>query len=206
MRYDKASDEELARFLDHAFRIGHHDLAAVIRDEYDRRDRYTPPAPEAAASPHQAALWYAAQGLAVFPLRPGTKVPATRNGCHNATIDPDQIDVWWRTDFTYNIGIATGLLVDVADLDGWDGVDTWAQLDERPETLGVVVTPRKGGRHVYVPATGMGNRAHMAPGMDWRGLGGYVVAPPSRTPEGRYWWLRPLRTDLLNPTAKEGAQ
>uniref|UniRef100_A0AAU8B1S4 Polymerase/primase n=1 Tax=Dulem virus 32 TaxID=3145750 RepID=A0AAU8B1S4_9CAUD len=205
MRYHKSSDEELRQQLTHALKIGYQELVEIIRDECDRRDRYTPPPPAATASLHQAALWYAQNGLAVFPLKPGTKVPATPNGCHNATIDPDQINTWWRKDFTYNIGIATGLIVDVADLDGWEGVDTWACLEDPPPTLGVVVTPRHsgGGRHVYVPATGRGNRARMAPGMDWRGQGGYVVAPPSTLPEGRYWWLRPLRIDLLNAGAAQ---
>lgn len=204
MKYHQVSDEQLQQQLDQALRVGHQELVEIIRDECDRRDRYTPQPPPATASLHQAALWYASNGLAVFPLKPGTKLPATRNGCHNATIDPEQINTWWQRDFTCNIGLATGLLVDVADLDGWEGVDTWACLDERPDSLGVVVTPRRGGRHIYVPATGRGNRAHMAPGMDWRGQGGYVVAPPSTTPEGRYWWLKPLRIDLANPQAQTG--
>lgn len=173
---------------------------AVLADECDRRDRYTPPPPPQRATIHQAALWYASVGIAVFPLEPGTKRPFPRShGFKEATIDADQINAWWTRTPTANIGIATGLLFDVADLDGWDGVDHWATMDDTPDPLGVVVTPRAGGggRHVYIPVTGQGNRAGLGPSMDWRGAGGYVVAPPSVTPDGPYWWLHPLKVDAL---------
>jgi hypothetical protein len=48
-----------------------------------------------------------------------------------------------------------------------------------------------GGCHLYVAATGAGNRARLLPGVDWRGAGGYVVAPPSLHASGeRYRWTR----------------
>lgn len=169
---------------------------AILEDECDRRDHFTPTAPPASATLLQSALWYATKGLSVFPLQPLSKTPMPgSHGCKDATIDAAQIAAWWQRWPDANIGVATGLLVDVADLDGWAGVDAWAALEGVPEQLGVVVTPRTegGGRHIYVPVTGQGNRARMLPGVDWRGQGGYIVAPPSVLPEGRYWWLRPLR-------------
>ena len=36
-----------------------------------------------------AALSYAANGVFIFPLKPGTKAPMTAHGVHDATIDPD---------------------------------------------------------------------------------------------------------------------
>lgn len=172
---------------------------AVLADECDRRDRYTPPPPPQRATLHQAALWYASVGIAVFPLIPGTKRPANSHGFLEATIDAAQIDQWWTKAPTANIGLATGLLFDVVDLDGWVGVDTWADIENPPESLGVVVTPRAegGGRHVYIAPTGRRNATKLMPGIDWRGEGGYVVAPPSVLPDGPYWWLHPLRTDAL---------
>jgi hypothetical protein len=55
-----------------------------------------------------------------------------------------------------------------------------------------VYTPR-GGRHLYVAPSGDGNAANFRPGLDYRGAGGYVVAPPSIGPNGkRYDWITPL--------------
>jgi hypothetical protein len=144
----------------------------------------------------QSALWYAEQGLRVFPLTELSKVPRPGSrGCKDATSDPDQITTWWEAHPQANIGIATGHRVDVVDIDPPLGqksrCDLWetvfATIDN--DNLGKVLTPRPGGMHIYVPATGDGNRAGIAPGVDYRGAGGYVVAPPSVTSVGRYRWL-----------------
>lgn len=53
------------------------------------------------------------------------------------------------------------------------------------------------GWHHYLAASGAGNRAGLLEHVDWRGRGGYVVAPPSQHVSGtRYRWLRPLTSDL----------
>jgi hypothetical protein len=52
-------------------------------------------------------------------------------------------------------------------------------------------------RSIYLAPTGTGNRAGLLAHVDWRGRGGYVVAPPSRHANGRrYRWLRPLTAEL----------
>lgn len=174
-------------------------LGAVL-DQYD--------APQDAPLPG-AALWYAEQGLQVFPLQPGTKVPMPGSrGCKDATSDTDQVHSWWRARPTANIGLATGHLVDVVDFDGALGHESWAKLwADRPgdglvpdsDLLATVTTPRPGGLHAYVRATGHGsNGAALVPGVDYRSRGGYVVAPPSRLDHrpgqqpGTYRFLRPL--------------
>jgi hypothetical protein len=43
----------------------------------------------------EAASYYADRGLAVFPLLPQSKVPATPNGFKDATTNADQIQAWW---------------------------------------------------------------------------------------------------------------
>lgn len=142
-----------------------------------------------------SALWYASAGLHVFPLQPGAKTPLPKShGCKDATTDADQIRTWWADNPTANVGIATGYLVDVIDIDGPTGVASWADLlNTLPPQLGAVNTPRAGGTHLYVAATGRGNRAGIAPGVDYRGMGGYVVAPPSVNAEGvLYTWRSPL--------------
>jgi hypothetical protein len=141
-----------------------------------------------------AALYYAQQGLRVFPLQPRSKIPhkGTR-GCLEASSDPQQIEAWWRRWPDSNVGIATGHLVDVIDIDGPVGVKSWAIMNGLPPILGTVSTPRHGGNHLYIAALGLSNKAGLAPGIDIRGAGGYVVAPPSVNADGvRYYWRRPL--------------
>lgn len=147
-----------------------------------------------------AALKYASWGWPVFPLKPGTKQPATPHGFKDATTDHEHIVNWWRKYPGANIGLPTGHRFDVIDIDTPVGPITYTQLlaEEDPHTgTGVIpdthgqAATANGGLHLYVPATGAGNGARIAPGIDYRGKGGYVVAPPStlRQP-GRSWsWI-----------------
>lgn len=160
---------------------------AVIVDELQPKK---PPVAFAAA-----ALWYAEQGLHVFPLSPNSKIPhKDTRGCLDATDDRNQIIDWWTERPDSNVAIATGHLVDVIDIDGPVGVKAWAQyIDQIPEPLGLVSTPRDGGNHHYIAATGGANKTNLFPGIDIRGKGGYVVAPPSIVDGKRYRWYRPLK-------------
>jgi hypothetical protein len=129
---------------------------------------------------------------------PVGKHPRTRNGLYDATADPDQLVWWWRRWPQANIGLVTGELADVLDGDGPAGraaLRRWAtQYHLRLE--GPLVCTG-GGWHYYLAPPGPGNRAGLLEHVDWRGRGGYVVAPPSRHVSGaRYRWLRPLTADL----------
>lgn len=178
------------------------DLADAIGADIDRRT--TRPSP--VVGPLAAALWYADQGLWVFPLARGSKKPHRgTGGLDEATNDPASVvGLFGEHPPDSNVAIATGHLVDVVDIDGPVGVKSLAThlLDEDgsfagPPVLGTVSTPRPGGKHLYIPVEqGHGNRTHMLPGIDYRGLGGYVVAPTSRISQGEhpgaYAWVRPL--------------
>lgn len=107
-----------------------------------------------------------------------------------ATTDPEQIRTWWRWWPQANIGIAAGksdLLV--LDLDEYKerfaGVDLLTAADENTVTVGT----GSGGRHLwYTMPDGAryGNETGELPdGIDIRGHGGLVVAPPSLHPSGR---------------------
>jgi hypothetical protein len=156
-----------------------------------------------------SALHYArTYGLPVLPLAPGRKVPiggrccrgAHARGCIDATTDPAQVEAMWTAHPTANVGIATGHRVDVVDQDGPAGAVSWAEIGRAeawPEVLGLVLTPRAGGVHRYIAASGDGNGTAIAPGLDFRGKGGYCVAPPSIVDGRRYSWAIPLD---LRPT------
>lgn len=195
---------------------GHYLTAAWARDDdadaaYWQRhvDQLDPATGRRQASLPGAALWYARHGFHIFPLTPGHKRPLPRSrGLKEATTNPHQVIAWWRAIPEANIGIATGHTVDVVDIDGVPGNLSLARdaipglLDDvRANAAGHASTPRPGGRHYYLPTAGHHNGAALAPGIDYRGVGGYVVAPPSRiapggkdTP-GTYRWITPPRTE-----------
>ncbi len=154
-------------------------LAHII----DRR----PPSPQLLAT----ALRYAGWGWSVFPLRPGLKVPATPNGFKDATTDTDTITTWWTATPLANIGLPTGRTFDVIDVDtphGWRSYWQMQDADAIPDIHGVVSTAGA-GLHLYVTPSGEGNKTGILPGVDFRGAGGYVVAPPSIDHRGhRYLW------------------
>lgn len=141
-----------------------------------------------------AAMTLAGLGHPVFPLAPRTKLPAISkerggNGLYDATDDVSRIDRWWRRHPDCNIGVRTGVSFDVWDID-----DPSELSDEGKHYVanaeGPTAVTGKGGLHILVRPTGMGNRAGFIPGCDWRGAGGYIVAPPSIHPNGEtYAWL-----------------
>lgn len=139
-----------------------------------------------------AALGYAELGWPVFPLQPGTKIPMPGSrGFTDATTDPDRVRAWWAQHPDANIGLPTGRAFDVLDVDVPAGIWHWVDLRDSgrlPDVHGIAGTPR-GGLHVLLEPTGGGNRAGMLPGIDYRGLGGYVVAAPSRRDGRRWHWV-----------------
>ncbi len=150
---------------------------------------------------HAAAWRYAAHGWPVMPLHSpighgcscpaGTnctsigKHPRTRDGLHNATVDPHQITRWWRHWPDANIGVVTGEAsgIVVLDIDLPDGPTALAHLQAKHGPLPPTLTQQtgSGGRQLVLvrPGGGVGNRAGMEPGIDVRGDGGYIVVPPS---------------------------
>ncbi len=141
------------------------------------------------------ALEYATRGLRVFPCKPKDKTPITAHGCKDATTDPAQITEWWAKWPSANIGIATGAesAIFVFDIDGEAGRKSLAELAKAHGALPATVTVETGGggTHYYFRhVSGLKNTASkIAPGLDTRGDGGYVIAPPSVHPSGRaYQW------------------
>jgi bifunctional DNA primase/polymerase-like protein/primase-like protein len=164
-----------------------------------------------------AALHYAKTDLPVFPLWPvlpfthgftcacsktiRCKSPGkhpiphlTPNGLKQATTDEKIIREWWTVQPDANIAIATGTVV-VIDIDPRHGGDL-AQLESGhgkiPPTWRVRTSG--GGEHIYFaapPAVPIKNSAGLlGTGIDVRGHGGYVVAPPSKhISGGSYKWM-----------------
>ena len=151
-----------------------------------------------------SALEYAARGWRVLPVQANGKAPLgtlAPNGLHNATTDPAIICGWWAEASDANVGIATGAssgLV-VLDVDPRHGGDrALAELEQEYGPLPATVRAHTGGggSHVlfaYPIAHGglrSGVRIGEFAGLDVRGDGGYIVAPPStHASGGKYRWV-----------------
>jgi Bifunctional DNA primase/polymerase, N-terminal len=166
-----------------------------------------------------AALDYAASGQPVFPCYPATPTGFREevskhplNGVRwrdRATTDADEIRRWWRR-WPYAIGLPTGLLYDVLDIDHKpgrpNGYRVLGRLDEEGLLIGVVrwVKTPSGGCHAYFgvngdPKQAMGNASYAHVGVDLRGLGGYVIAPPSYVESGTGTGFYRVLADDLSP-------
>ena len=145
---------------------------------------------------HQAARTLAAKGIAIMPCVAAGKTPATPRGVHDATKDPNTIDEWWRVLPDANVAIACGSAsgIFVVDIDGDIGEATIRKLEAEQGALPPTVEAITGkGRHCYFRLNGggpIGNTvSRIGQGIDTRGDGGYVLAPPSIHPSGRrYAW------------------
>jgi hypothetical protein len=139
----------------------------------------------------QIALSYSERGWPIFPCRPENKRPLTAHGLHDATRDPETITQWFTRWPGAMIGIKcgreSGIFVIDCDVDpakGLDAVATFKELfPDLPDTI-TVRTPR-GGRHFYFrhPSNGTEIRnsaGKIAPGIDVRGEGGYIIAAGSQ--------------------------
>jgi hypothetical protein len=167
-------------------------------------------------SPLDAALDYAARGLPVFPVYPiieargrfackclhtircehPGKHPMTRHGLKDATTEAETVRQRWYCAPEANIGIACSAECCVLDVDPRHGGDiTLADLERRHGPLPVTWIAKTGGggaHYFFRSAPEVRNSvAQIGAGLDIRGSGGYVVAPPSRHVSGNYYeWQR----------------
>lgn len=153
---------------------------------------------------HKESVKYLASiGMRVFPIfepvgdqcacgdpqcsKPG-KHPRVRKWPAAATTNAAQIERWWDQWPEANVAIATGNGLVVIDIDGPTGEEQAREL-ELPVTA-EATTGR--GRHLYFRGSAR-TQAGLFPGIDIRGEGGYIIAPPSSHISGaRYEWVRPL--------------
>ena len=164
----------------------------------------------------QAAASYASRGFRVFRCRPRGKKPHVmcKSWTEEATSDIDKVTAWWAETPNANIGLVTGgalgLVIDI------DAPDAEELLPVALESERWTRTGRPGGRHLFFalpPGVDHGNgTGDLPPGLDVRGAGGYVVAPPSIHPKtgARYEWggegdpspIPPQILALLKPRAR----
>ena len=146
----------------------------------------------------EAAVGYAKMGLAVVPLKPRGKRPIFDNWPEVGTSDVATVTRWWQQNPQANVGILTGpksklFVLDVDPKNGGDeSFEALAYKFGTPETWRQITGRHNGGFHLFFryPNFRVGNAAGIWPGIDIRGEGGQVVAPPSIHPDTgqRYEW------------------
>lgn len=163
-----------------------------------------------------AAQAYLRRGWSVIPIRPADKRPLIPwRPYQDDRPSAAEVAGWFQRWPQANIAIVTGTLsgLVVLDIDPGHGGETSLEvLVKRYGPLPATLTAATGGggRHLYFahPGQRIANRTGLSPGLDLRGDGGYIVAPPSWHASGRpYRWqpgagpseLAPLLT-WLKPT------
>ncbi len=150
---------------------------------------------------------YAARGWAAYPLAPGSKNPLKgSHGFHDATTDTSALIDAFTDPPDPNIGIRAGepsgiVVIDVdaheGAANGYESMRTLASLGFRFPTgdrrKGHAIAKTPSDRlHLYyaapLEARIKSTSGVLAPGLDTRGEGGYIVAPPSATEKGAYKW------------------
>ena len=179
------------------------------------------------ATPMEEALSYAQRGWLVIPLHypiakgkcscgnPECENVAkhpmmTKHGLKDATKDQKQIKEWWGKTPQANIGIVTGpgsglVVLDIDPRNGGnESMKAITKLGNIPVTP--MVFTGGGGEHIYFMHPGNGTKIKSTKqvggyaGVDIKGDGGYVVAPPSRHMSGsRYTWKRNHLANKIAP-------
>ncbi len=143
----------------------------------------------------EQALIYAKRGWAVFPCK--NKIPLTAHGYKDASLDEAVIKQMFANHQNANIAIATGKVsgIFVVDIDVKNGVcgdeslhDLEGEFGKLPPTVESLTWSK--GRHIFFryPQIGVGCKTGIRPGIDIRGDGGYVIAPPSVIEDKSYEW------------------
>ena len=155
-----------------------------------------------------AALEYAAMGWEVFPAPPGQK-QSHKSEKHSGakwgkTTDPEEIRRDFRKWPNANVGIATGVasgffVIECDTIEGHDvdGLKSIQELEAKhgplPETRMAISPSGSVHRHYRHPGCEIkiwNSASQLAPGVDIKGDGGIVIAPPSVKPGvGQYNWL-----------------
>lgn len=142
--------------------------------------------------------FYLGRGWSIIPVRAGDKRPLISwERYQHRPAEVEEARAWFNRWPDANVGIVTGavsqlLVVDIDPRHG--GVDGLARLERHhgPLPFTVEAVTGGGGRHLYFRHPGpddVHNSVGLWPGLDLRGDGGYVVAPPSRhATGGRYSW------------------
>lgn len=138
-------------------------------------------------------------GWWVFPVKPRDKTPMTERGFKNASNKPEIVRQWWAKTPNANIGLDCGrsgfVVIDLDKRADADGLVEWERFTANHKLQPRTATSLTGGggRHLlFKTLEGVkikNSASRLAPGIDVRADGGYIVLPPSIHPSGKpYAW------------------
>lgn len=118
-------------------------------------------------------------GLRTIPIKPGTKVPATKNGVKDATLDNVTTDAFYAMHSDYGIAVSGDGFV-IFDFDVKDGIDGRDELldFDLPDTL-TQTTPSGGLHMIYRTSDEIRPSVNTKIGVDVRGWHSYIVCDPT---------------------------
>ena len=152
-----------------------------------------------------------AQGLAsfdwpVFPVNPDTKAPLITGWQNRATSDRSGVAELFKDYPSAAIGLVTGqksglIVIDIDERENFSGLQNFTDAGHKiPPTI-TASTP-SGGIHLFFKAPPVevpNSVSKLVEGVDIRGDGGYVIAPPSVTKWGQYRWTCKYRVFQEGP-------
>ena len=158
----------------------------------------------------QAALRYREMGISVIPCRPDKKPFIQWTEFQKRLPTPEEIKAWWQKWPSAMVAIVTGELSGLCavDCDTPAGYEAVQKLLPDSFLTPIARTPR-GGWHLYFifpKGCKLTIGAGVMPGVDFRGEGGYVIAPPSvNGTGGAYSWADGLSLGEVRPGAMVSA-
>lgn len=153
-----------------------------------------------------SALKYESMGFSIIPLNKNKKPFVEWKEYQKRRANQEEIRDWWKKWPNANIGIVTGAIsgICVIDIDSEAGAKEIEKFIPESLEMPIVSTP-SGGKHYYfkMPDEPMCNNVGIIPGCDFRGEGGYIVAPPSKCKSKTdkkiksYAWQVPISNTIL---------
>ena len=148
-----------------------------------------------------SALYYLKCGWNVIPVTQNKKpfLPSWQEYQHRKVTE-NELHEWWTRWPNAGVAIITGaisgiIVIDIDSKAGLESVEPYIKIGT------LIVNTGGGGKHYYFRHPGgiVSNVVRFLPGVDCRGDGGYVIAPPSKHQSGRrYHWEDPetIMTDI----------
>lgn len=139
---------------------------------------------------------YISHGWKIFPVARAAKKPLTPHGFKDASNKLEQVHDWWEKWKDANVAIVTGRdngfwVLDIDKKSG--GLETLKDLQDQHGRLNtLMIQTGGGGLHYYFKydldsSQRVKNGVEFLKGIDTRGDGGYVVAPPSLHSNGNHY-------------------